>query len=140
MATGFYSKGKNNLGLGNINLITDDINVVLLDTDLYNADLDNDEFQSDIPESAIIAEKTLLGKTLTNSVFDANDLTFSNLDSEGKAITAIALIKDTGANNTSLLIAYIDNDPEFIRPMAFIPDGEDFTITWDNGTNRIFKI
>lgn len=136
MATDFYTAGKDNLGLGNIDLVNDDIVAVLIDISLYTVNLSSDSVQSDIPSSAILAEKTLTGNTFSSGVFDADDVVFPSVEDTSQDIGALVLIKDTGANNTSLLIAYIDNAPEF----PATPDGGDVTIAWSNGANRIFKI
>lgn len=135
MSTGFYVKGKDNLATGDINLIADTFVVVLIDTDIYTVDFDNDEFQLDIPEAAIIAERTLIANSLSSNVFDGDDLLFP-LFTAVQTVGAFAIIKDTDATNTSLLLCYIDNAPE----LPITPDGSDFTIQWNNGPDKIFKL
>ena len=70
MATDIYDKGMDNIGQGNISLQNDTINILLVDTSIYSVDLSIDEFQSVIPSSAIIAERTLNLTTFQNRVFD----------------------------------------------------------------------
>lgn len=135
MSTGFYIKGKDNIGNGNIDLSSDDIIALLIDTNQYSVDFTSDETQSDIPEEAIIAEKSLIAPHLLDNIFDADDLIFSEIN-EGENIGAIILAKNTGAVTTSLLICYIDNDPNF--PIE--SDGTDITIEWPNTENKIFKL
>ena len=135
MATGFYIKGKDNIGKGQISLTTDEIVVALVDTSKYSVDLANDEFQDAIPDDAIIAERTLIATQFDANVFDADDLLFPQLET-GHTIGAFVIIKNTGDYNTSLLICYIDNAPE----LPVTTDDSDFTIQWDNGTNKIFKL
>lgn len=133
--TGLYIQGKNNIGKGNIDLIGDQIDVLLIDTSLYTIDLDNDEFQSDIPEAAIIAEKTLTNKTWEGAIFDADDVTFLSLSSD-QLVGAIVLVQYQPTLSTSALIYANDNAPSF--PVT--PDGTDFSIVWDNDINKIFKL
>lgn len=135
MATGLYVKGKQNLGVQNIDLLGGNIIAILVDTSVYSADLSNDSVQADIPSSAIIAERTLTGKSFTNGIFDADDLSFPSLESD-QEVGAIVLAQDSNAASTSLLVAYIDSVPQF--PVT--PDGTDFTIIWDNGPNKIFVL
>lgn len=135
MASGLYVKGKEQLGLGNINFLGTKITACLVDTSIYNADLSIDAFQSDIPVQAIIAEKTMTGCTFENAVFDADDLVFPSLLSL-QAVGAIVIFQDSGAYSTSPLIAYVDSAPQ----LPVMPDGTDFTIMWDNGPTRIFSL
>lgn len=135
MATGLYIKGKENLGKKNIDLIGDDIIALLVDTSMYTIDLVNDEFQSDIPEAAMIAERTLTAKSFVNGVFDADDVLFPSLISP-QEVGAVIIIQNTDVYSTSKLILAVDNSPSF----PILPDGTDFTISWDNGANKIFKL
>ena len=43
---------------------------------------------------------------------------------------------DTGTEATSPLIAYIDT----ATGLPITPNGGDIIVTWDNGTNKIFKV
>lgn len=135
MATGLYIKGKENLGKKNIDLIGDSIVAVLVDTSIYTIDLNNDEFQSDIPVESIIYERTLNAKTFVDGVFDADDVIYPSLVSDME-IGAVILLQDTGVYSTSKLILAVDNAPDF--PIQ--PDGTDFTVSWDDGPNKIFKL
>jgi hypothetical protein len=46
------------------------------------------------------------------------------------------IYKDTGTAATSPLIAYIDT----ATGLPVTPNGGDITVTWDNGSNKIFKL
>ena len=135
MPTGLYVKGKENLGKKNIDLIGDTIVAILVDTSLYTIDLDNDEFQSDIPPNAVVYERTLTAKTFVDGVFDADDVLYPSLVSD-LLIGAVILVQDTGVYSTSKLLFAVDNSSSF--PIQ--PDGTDFTVSWDDGSNKIFKL
>jgi hypothetical protein len=55
----------------------------------------------------------------------------------GASIEAIVIYKDTGTESTSPLIAIIDTAT---RSLPITPNGGDIIVTWDNGTNKIFKV
>ena len=75
------------------------------------------------------------GKTVTDGVADGVDITFSSV-AAGDAIQALVIFKDTGAEATSPLIAYIDTG----TGLPVTPNGGDITIQWDGGANKIFKL
>jgi len=133
--SGLYVKGKTNLGKSNIDLINDKLIAVLVDTSLYTLDLDNDEVQADIPEAAIISEKTISGQSWDDAIFDADDVIYNNLTSD-QEVGAVIIIKYNEDLNLSYLIYMNDSAPEF--PIQ--PDGTNFTVNWANTTNKIFKL
>jgi len=93
------------------------------------------EFLSDVGSSArITTPVTLTSKTSTGGAADAADVTFTSVS--GPSIEAIILYRDTGTEATSPLIAYIDT----ATGLPITPNGGDIIVTWDNGTNKIFKL
>jgi hypothetical protein len=54
----------------------------------------------------------------------------------GDQSEALVIYKDTGSAATSPLIAYIDT----ATGLPVTPNGADVTVTWDNGSNKIFKL
>jgi hypothetical protein len=97
--------------------------------------IDTHEFLSDIASGARIATSgNLASKTSTLGVFDAADVTLTAVT--GTTVEAVVLYKDTGTASTSPLIAYIDT----ATGLPVTPNGGDETITWDNGSNKIFKL
>ena len=54
----------------------------------------------------------------------------------GDPSEALLIYKDTGTEATSPLIAYIDT----ATGLPVTPNGGNITVTWDNGTNKIFKL
>lgn len=124
MASALYPKGKGHL-LGvstQINLLTDNLKVLLIDTadETYNS---ADEFHSDITGAGIVATSgNLAGKSATSGTFDANDITITGVT--GDTVEAVVLYKDTGTSATSPLIAWFDVS-------TFTPNGSDVTVTFN---------
>lgn len=134
MANTLYDKGREKFLTANINWSSDTIKCYLIDTGSYTFSQTH-EFLSDVAGgSRISGPVTLASKTTTNGAADAADLTFSSVS--GASIEVILLIKDTGAEGTSPLIAYIDT----ATGLPITPNGGDIIVTWDNGTNKIFKL
>ena len=73
----------------------------------------------------------LITPTTTGGVLDADDTVFASVT--GAAINAIVMYEDTGADNTSSLIAYIDG-------ISFTPNGGQVTIQWSSGASKILAI
>jgi hypothetical protein len=106
MANVLYPKFKQALFNKEINLDTDTIKVMLLDADYtYNAAHD---FLDDVAAgSRVDTPITLANTSITDGVFDADDVTFTTV-SNATDVVAILIYKDTGVEATSNLIAYID--------------------------------
>lgn len=133
MAARLYTKGKENLLSGNVDLQNDTI-VALLVTGQYIPDTDADDTRAAIPSSAIVGEATLQSTKINNGVFDADDVVFTEVS--GAPIRYIVIIKDADIFQQAPLICLIDDAPQF----PVVPDGTNITIQWDNGSNKIFKI
>jgi hypothetical protein len=72
----------------------------------------------------------LINPTLALGVLDADDTVFASVGA-GSIIGAV-LYKDTGADGTSPLIAYID--------LTFTGNTGQVTIQWDSGASKIFAL
>ena len=135
MANALYDKGRQGFLEGSIDWDTDTIKVVLIDTADYTVNLATHQYLSDIPAAARVATSTALsGKTVTNGVADADDLTLSAVS--GDPSEALVIYQDTGTEGTSRLIAYIDT----ATGLPVTPNGGDINVAWDNGSNKIFKL
>ena len=118
-----------------LNWMTDTIKVLLVDTGAYTPQTAIHQYLADIPISARIAGPvTLTSKTTTGGAADGADVTFTSVT--GPSIEAIVIYMDTGTESTSPLIAYIDT----ATGLPITPNGGDIIVTWDNGTNKIFKV
>ncbi len=135
MANALYGLGRKAFLDGDIAILTDDIKVVLVDTNDYTVSIDTHDFLDDVPAGARVATSANLGtKTSTLGVFDAADVTFSSVT--GDVSEALVIYKDSGVASTSPLIAYIDT----ATGLPVTPNGGDITITWDSGSDKIFKL
>lgn len=136
MANGFYAKTKKLIWDGDIDLLNDDIRVILTDTADYTVDLSAHDFLNDVAAAARVkVSGALASKTTTDGVFDAADVTLASVT--GDVSEALVIYKHTGTDSTSPLIAYIDT---VSSGLPVTPNGGDITITWDSGTNKIFKL
>lgn len=135
MANTLYDSARQRYLEGQFNMLTDTIKCFLVDTGAYTPQTNLHQYLSDIPTSArITSPVTLTAKTTTGGAFDAADVTFTSVS--GASIEAIVIYKDTGTESTSPLIAYLDT----ATGLPITPNGGDIILTWDNGTNKIFKV
>lgn len=134
MANALYDKGRQAFLEGSIATLTDTIKAVLVDTGVYTVDLVNHQYLSSLTGTVGTAV-TLGTKTTSAGVFDAADISFTALSS-APSIEAIVIYKDTGTAATSPLLAYIDTATGL--PVA--AGATQVDVTWDNGTNKIFKL
>lgn len=135
MANALYDKGRESFLKAEINIPTDTIKAVLVDTGAYTVDIANHQFLSDIPGGARISTSpALASKTTAAGVFDAADTTCTAVT--GATVEAVVLYQDTGVAGTSRLICYIDT----ATGLTLTPNGADVDLVWNNGANKIFKL
>lgn len=135
MANTLYDYARQRFLEAQINWMTDTIKVILVDTGAYTPQTSVHQYLSDIASSARIAGPvTLTSKATTGGAADAADCTFTSVT--GVSIEAIIIYADTGVEATSPLIAFIDT----ATGLPITPNGGDIIVTWDNGTNKIFKV
>lgn len=135
MANTLYDYARQRFLEAQINWMTDTVKVILVDNGAYTPQTSVHQYLSDIPTSARIAGPvTLTSKATTGGAADAADVTFPSVT--GASIEAIIIYADTGVEATSPLIAYIDT----ATGLPITPNGGDIIVTWDNGTNKIFKV
>ena len=137
MTNALYDTGRNAFLTAGVNWTSDTIAAVLVKvTSGYTVNLATDQFLSSIVSGNRIATFTpLASKTASAGVADAADVTFPTVAS-GPAAGAVVLYKNTGTDTTSQLIAYIDT----ATGIPVTPNGGDITVSWDNGSNKIFKL
>lgn len=134
MANALYTKAKEAFLAGNIDLSSDTIKIALVDTALYTPNITTDQYYTAISPAVVGATQTFTSKTITNGVFDADNVTFTTVS--GDTVEALVIYKDTGVSGTSPLIAYIDT----ALGLTVTPNGGDITITWDDGAYKIFSL
>ena len=75
------------------------------------------------------------GKAVTSEgAVDADDRVFVAVS--GADVEALVIVQDSGVEATSPLRAYIDSG----TGLPIVPNGGDIQVTFDSGTNRIFKL
>lgn len=122
MASALYTSFKVLLLTAGINLSSDDIRAVIVDSADYTFSAAHD-FLDDVPGGARVAVSSALSsKTTTGGVFDAADATLSAVT--GDSVEAVVLYKHTSTDATSSLIAYIDG-------VTITPNGGNINIQWD---------
>lgn len=136
MANALYAKFKESLLSQNpsVDLDTDTIKVALVSS-TYTPNTASNQYYSSV-SGVIGTPATLSGKSVTDGVFDASDVTFTSVTSTA-TVTQLVLYKDTGTASNSPLIALIDSATS---GLPVTPNGGDITISWDNGTNKIFRL
>jgi hypothetical protein len=135
MANSLYTKAKQALIAGDIDLDADTIKAILVDGADYTPNLSTHQYLSSIASGARVATSgALQNKTVTDGVFDADDIVISSVS--GDQFEYIVLYKDTGVEGTSRLILLIDT----ATGLPCTPNGGDITIAWDNGSNKIFHL
>lgn len=121
--------------IGGINMSANDIRCILVDLADYTVNLATHDYLDDVPAAARVAVSTAMtSKTVTDGIFDAADITWTAVS--GDPSEAVIIYQHTGTESTSRLIAYIDT----ATGLPVIPNGGNITVTFDNGTNRIFKL
>lgn len=124
MASQLFPKGAAHiLGLATkVDLVADDIQVIF-----YSGAITTTwEFHSDLTGGSIVATSgNFAGKTVTNGVFDANNITLTSVS--GSAFTHLVVMKWTGSSATSPLVCVFDIS-------SFTPTGNDVSVIWhDSG-------
>lgn len=104
---------------------TDGPFVALVDTGTYTYSSAH-QFYSSL--SGIVGtDQRITAPTVTTGTFDGGDVTFSSVS--GSTVEALVIYrKNSGANTTWRLVAYIDTS---VTGLPVTPNGGDITITWN---------
>lgn len=131
MADAIYPKYKQALLDGDTNIDINDGTVkVALSTAAYNSAHD---FYDDVSASTVGTPQTIANTTVTNGLFDGDDVTYTAVAS-GSTVTALIIYIDTGSAATSRLVAFIDTVSGF--PLS--TNGGDVTVAWN--ASGIFQL
>lgn len=131
-----YGKASVAIGSGSINLLTANIQAMLVSA-AYAPLPNTDQYVSDIPPAAVIVRDSVLtGKGLTSSgVFFGTIPVFSSLVSAIKA-AALVLYVNSGVDNTSRLLYYSSTGPGF----PFLPQGFQYVVGYDQSNGGFFQV
>ena len=133
MANAIYPKYKEALldGLSNSDVNDGTVKVALIDTGTYTYSSAHD-FYDDVT-GVVGTPQTIGNTTVTNGLFDGDNVTFSAVS--GDPVEALIIYIDTTVAGTSRLVAYIDTG---VTGLPVTPNGGDITVTW-NGSG-IFQL
>jgi hypothetical protein len=135
MANALFDYGRESFLSGALAWGTDTLKINLIDTGTYTPVLATDQYLSAITSGAIVATSSALAsKTVSAGVADAADVTFSAVT--GSSAEQIVCYQDTGTGSTSILVFDIDT----ATGLPVTPNGGDITVTWDSGSNKVFKL
>jgi hypothetical protein len=142
MASALFNPGREGFLDATIDWDTATIKVALVRGYTFNA---AHKFVSDVTTASGVLAATsgaLTGKTVTDGIADAVDVTFTAVASnagnhsllifQSSAVTGGADV----AASAQRLIGWIDTGTN----LPIVPNGGDVTIGWDNGANKIFKL
>lgn len=140
MANQLYTKAKQSLLGGELNLSSNVVTIALIDTDVYTFSASH-QYRSSVPNTAVVATTNLTSKTITDGVFDAADAEFAFVT--GANCEAFILYHNTGdAENDgarqadSNLVAYIDT----ATGLPILPNGGNITVKFSDGASKIFAL
>lgn len=127
MANVVYPKYKQALLDGSANIDVNDgtVKVALIDTGLYTYNSAHD-FYDDVSAGVVGTPVALANTTVTNGLFDADNVTFTSVS--GNSVEALIIYIDTGVAATSTLVAYLDTG---VTGLPVTPNGGDIIVSWD---------
>lgn len=134
MANAIYPKFKEALldGSANIDLNDGTVKVALVDLADYTYNAAHD-FWDDASAGSVGTPQTIANTTVTNGLFDGDDVTFSSVT--GDPCEALIIFIDTGTPGTSRLVAYIDTG---VTGLPVTPNSGNIGITWN--ASGIFQL
>jgi hypothetical protein len=126
MANAIYPLYKQALLDGSANTDINDgtVKVALIDSGTYTYSASH-EFYSSVT-GVVGTPQTIGNTTVTNGVFDGDDVTFTSVT--GSSAEAVVIYVDTGVAGTSRLVAYLDTG---FTGLPVTPNGGDITINWN---------
>lgn len=137
MSNQLYPKGREGFLGGDVAFDSDDIRVVLVDSG-YSFSTAHD-FLDDVGAGARVATSgALTGKSITDGVADAADVTFASLPA-GDTITGVIVYQHTGTESTSRLLAWYDTKAD-TTAISVATNGGDVVVQWSDGSNKMFKL
>ena len=134
MSNALFDPGREGFLDGTINWSSGDIRVMLVKSS-YSFSAAH-KFLTDLGSVDNGRSASLASKTVTNGI--ANAANTSLTATAAVACASLVLFQHTGSDATARLIAYIDTPAS---GLPFTPAvSQNIPITWDTGTNKIFKL
>lgn len=142
MANAVFPKAKEGFLDGSIDLDTAVIKVALVRGYTYSSSHSTVSDVTGAGGTLHAVASALTGKSVTNGVFDANDVTFTT-PSTNTNDHALLVYQASGvgggadvAASSQRVIAWIDTG----TGIPIKPAGGDITVVWDSGANKIFSL
>jgi len=136
MSNALYNTAKEAFLSGDLDLTEGNVKILLV-KDSYIVDLNSHTFVSDISAEFIAGRSGILDNTTVNlGVFDADNELVSEYGNSG--FSYMVIYTDTGADNTSRLVAYIDT-AEGLPVEATLADAS-LVINWNDTASKIFSL
>jgi hypothetical protein len=131
-----YNFGLQLLLDGSLSWTQDSIVCALVGTQFYRPNFATDQYFSIVPTQAVIAVSgTLTGRTATDGIADASDITLPAVPAF--EVNAVLIFASTGTAATSPLIAWVDD----VQGLPVNPMGGNVEIVWDDDPQKkIFKL
>ncbi len=125
MANALYPRGKANILKSDINMLSNNIKILLVDLADYTFGAAH-EFVTDVAGASIVGRSANLAvKTInTDAQFKSDPVVVAGVT--GDQFEAIIMYQDTGSDATSRLIMFQDTG---VTGMPLLPDGSDVRIT-----------
>lgn len=135
MANAIYPLYKQSLLDADSDVDIDDgtVKCALYDVGAGGAYDSTDDFYNDISAGVVGTPQTIANTTVTNGLFDGDNVTFTAVS--GATVEALIIYIDTGNVATSRLVAYIDTG---VTGLPVTPNGGDITVTWN--ASGIFQL
>jgi len=135
MTNALYDYGREGFLAGDIDWDGDNIKLIFVDEDDDVPDLANDLHLEDrLAASRVDISDNLSGKTVTDGIADATDITVTTVT--GDEFESIDIFQDTAVESTSRLICNIDT----ATGLPCNPNGGDIEVQFDDAANKIFKL
>lgn len=138
MANALFDSAREAFLSGTMSWSSDDIRCALLDATAdasVDVTLDVDRADYTNANEVAVLGTAFAGKSVTDGIADANDITFTSVT--GAQVVSLVIYENVGTAATDLLIAYIDTAAS---GLPVTPNGGDITVSWSDGTNKIFKL
>lgn len=136
MANFVYKKAKEAMLSGDVDLVSNNLKLLLVNSS-YAPNQNTDNFVSNINSSHIKARSPIFsGVTINSGILDADDVVMSSYP--GDAFNAVVIYQDSGSDQTSILIAYIDTSEGL--PFSGVNTNTNITIAWSNTLNKILSL
>jgi len=120
-----FKEARESLLAGEIDLLADEVRCVLVDA---APDIETAKFLVDLGDSRVAISMPLEGKSVESGVFDAKNITITNVK---RQFHSIVLFIASGSAAINRLIAEITSPG---------PAADEITVEWDRGENKIFRI